>query len=158
MDKRRFFTRFYFVLFTCLLILPYSKDVNGALWLLLGKAVDGIQNFYDAQSIISQNNSVRVSVKMVPEDEQSRVRQIASMRKTYPTIPDNWSYSTILYEIDCKDRTFRALQVMTYNTKNETIDSSSIENPDTKYITPDSMGEALYAAVCPKNDTKEQGP
>src|SRR5512136_165342 len=120
MDKRRFFARLYFVLLTCLLILPCTKDVSGAEWKIFSTAADDTVYFYDGQSIIYlPNNSVRVFVKQVSENEQSRVKAIASMRKKAPTFPDNWSFSEYLYQINCSDRTGRVFKATLYDTKNE---------------------------------------
>ena len=151
MDKHRFFSKLYFVLLTCLLILPCSKDVSGAEWKPYGTVERGVLSFYDAQSIIYlANNSVRVFVKQIPEDEQSRVREIASMRKKIPTFPDNWSFSEYLYQINCSDRTGKVLKATLYDTKNEIIESTTAEQPFS--ITPETMEEGLYKAVCVKKD------
>jgi len=137
------------VLLTCLLILPCSKDVNGADWIRYGKGESGNELFYDIQSInYLPRNSVQVLVKMIPEDEESRVREIAEWRKGYSAFPDNFSYSTFLYEINCKDRTYKVLQGATYNTKNEIIIATTIEHPVLDNISPGSMMEGLYKIVC----------
>ncbi len=140
------------VLLTCLLILPCSKDVNGADWIRYGRGESGTEYFYDVQSInYLPHNSVQVFVKMIQEDEESRAREIAEWRKGYPAFPDNFSYSTFLYEINCKDRTFKTLQGTGYNIKDEVIISSiAIEDSNHIYITPESMMEKLSGTVCVK--------
>jgi hypothetical protein len=152
MDKRKFFSKFYIVLLTYMLVLPcYSKDVNGAEWKFYFKS----QNlyFYDAQSInYLPDNSVRVFIKIISEAEEGRVRELTNLQKVDPTVPDNWPYWTILYEINCKDRTFKVLQLTQYNTKNETIYTTSIEKPSFNYISPETMMEALSKNVCVKKD------
>jgi hypothetical protein len=141
------------VLLTCLLILPCSKDVSGAEWIRYGKGESGKELFYDVKSInYLPHNSVQVLAKMIPEDEESRAREIAEWRKGYPAFPDNFSYSTFLYEINCKDRTFKVLQGATYNTKNETIVATIIEYPVLDNISPESMIEGLYKIVCVEKD------
>jgi hypothetical protein len=146
------------VLLTCLLILPCSKDVNGADWIRFGKGEGGNELFYDIQSInYLPNSSVRVLVKMIPEDEESRVRERAEWRKGYSEFPDNFSYSTFLYEINCKDRTFKVLEGATYNKENETIIDTTIEYPRLDNISPESMMEGLYKIVCEEKDSKKKG-
>ncbi|MGZ6291901.1 MAG: surface-adhesin E family protein, partial [Syntrophales bacterium] len=81
---------------------------------------------------------------------------ITEWRKRYPTFPDDWSYSTFLYEINCKDRTFTVLQRIIYNAKNEIINATSIEHPLLDYISPESMMEGLYKIVCVKKDLKDK--
>ena len=88
----------------------------------------------------------------MPEDEQSRVREIASMRIKIPTFPDNWSFSEYLYQINCSDRTGKVLEATLYDTKNEMIESTTAEQPNLFYIKPETMGEVLYKVVCVKKD------
>jgi hypothetical protein len=146
------------VLLTCLLILPCSKDVNGADWIRYGRGESGTEYFYDVQSInCLPHNSVQVFVKMTPEDEEGRARAITEWRKRYPTFPDDWSYSTFLYEINCKDRTFTVLQRIIYNAKNEIINATAIEHQLLDYISPESMMEGLHKIVCVKKDLKDNG-
>jgi hypothetical protein len=141
------------VLLTCLLILPCSKDVSGADWIRYGKGESGNELFYDIQSInYLPNSSVRVLVKMIPEDEESRVREIAEWRKGYSAFPDNFSHSTFLYEINCKDRTFKVLQGATYNKENKKIIATTIEHPVLDNISPESMMGGLYKIVCVEKD------
>jgi hypothetical protein len=127
--------------------------VSGADWIRYGKGESGNELFYDIQSInYLPNSSVRVLVKMIPEDEESRVREIAEWRKGYSAFPDNFSHSTFLYEINCKDRTFKVLQGATYNKENETIIATTIEHPVLDNISPESMMGGLYKIVCVEKD------
>jgi hypothetical protein len=89
---------------------------------------------------------------MTPEDEGGRARAITEWRKRYPTFPDDLSYSTFLYEINCKDRTFTVLQWIIYNAKNEIINATPIEHPLLDYISSESMMEGLYKVVCVRKD------
>lgn len=74
MDQRRFFSKLYFGLLAFLLILPCSMDVHGADWIRYVKGDSGKEFFYDVQNInYLPNNSVQVSVKMIPGDEESRL-------------------------------------------------------------------------------------
>jgi hypothetical protein len=156
MDKRGFFSKLYFVLLACLLLLPCSTDVQGADWLRYGKGKSGKEFFYDAQNInYLSRNSLQVSVKMTPGDEESRLREISEWRKGYAAFPDNFSYSTFLYEINCRDRTFKVLQGATYNTNNEIVIATTIEHPLLEFIPPESMMEGLSNRVCVKRDLKK---
>jgi len=159
MDKRRFLSKFYIVLFTCMLILPcYSEDVNGADWIYYGTRAGGMMAFYDAQSIIYlPNNSARVFTKMIPSDENNRARFIMEMRKDIPTFPDNWGFSTELYEINCRNRTKKGLKLNHYDTKNELIGLTPIKHPRLGYIPTNSMEDELYKKVCVKQDLKSKG-
>ncbi len=48
MDKRKFLSKLYIVLLTSLLILPCSKDVNGADWIWFDTGLNNSSFFYDA--------------------------------------------------------------------------------------------------------------
>ncbi|MGZ3635041.1 MAG: surface-adhesin E family protein [Syntrophales bacterium] len=157
MDKRIFFSRLYFVLLACSLILPCSKNANGEKWKFYSQG-GGFYCFYDAETInYLPNNSVQVFVKVMSEDKQSRTRWITEMRKDDPTYPDNWSYFTALTEVNCKNRTQTLLQLKNYNTTNELINSKKIEHPNPDYISSDSTAEALYKIVCTKQESKKEG-
>ena len=141
------------VLLTCLLILPCPKDVNGAEWKFFFKTYDGSVFFYDVQSInYLPYNTVQVFVETIPDDEESRVKHLANLRKVNPKIPDNWLCTIRLCEMNCKDRSFKILEIREYNAKSETVDRKSIENPSPGYISPESAIEALYKTVCVKKD------
>ena len=157
MDKHRFFSRLYFVLLTCLLILPCSKDASGAEWIYYGEQDGGLQGYYDKESLIYlPNNSIRVFQKAIPKDEESRVGYLMKLRKADPKIPDNCSYATTLFEINCKNRSYKILEITEYNANDEIVDSTHTENPSTNYLLPDSMVQKLYIAVCVKKDSKKK--
>ncbi|MGO9137192.1 MAG: surface-adhesin E family protein [Syntrophales bacterium] len=156
MDKHRFFSKLYFVVLAFLLILPCSMNVHGADWIRYGKGDSGKEFFYDAQNInYPPHNSVQVSVKMIPGDEESRLREITEWRKGYPAFPNNFSYSTFLYEINCRDIIFKVTQGATYNTNNEIIIATTIEHPPLEDISTGSMMEGLYNRVCIKHNLRE---
>jgi hypothetical protein len=157
MDKRRFFSKLYIVLLTCLLILPCSKDANGADWTWFGKGQNSfLLFFYDSESInFLSNNIIRVWVKIIPESEEDRVRYIQDTRKEDQTIPDNWGFSTSLFEINCKNKTYTCIQSTTYSIKNELIKSDIAKYPY-KEITPETIMETLSKIVCAKKDLKKE--
>jgi hypothetical protein len=145
------------VLLTCLLILPCPKDVNGADWKLYGK-LNGLEFFYDVQSIhYLLNNSIQVFVETIPGDEESRVKDLATLRKVNPKIPDNWLCTIRLCEINCKDRSYKILEIREYNAKNKIVDRKFIENKSSGYISAESAIEALYGIVCVEKDSKKKG-
>jgi hypothetical protein len=156
MNKRRFLSKFYFVLFTCLLILPCSKDVNGADWRLYFKGTGDVLFFYEADSInVLSNNIIRVLTKGIPQDEEGRMREITYRRNKGVTVPDDWSYTIDLWEINCKNRTSKILNVTSYTTNNEVISSTALsKHPSLEYISPDTMMEFLLKAVCTKKNLK----
>ena len=157
MDKYRFFSGLYFALLACLLILPCSKDVSSAEWKSYGVAVNGLEHFYEAQSIdYLPNNSVRVFVRAIPGDEKSRVGYLMKLRKSDTQIPDNWSYTTTLFEINCNKRSYKILEITEYNANDAIVYSTHTENPSTNYLLPDSMVQKLYMAVCVKKNPKKK--
>ena len=91
-------------------------------------------------------------MKIIPQDEEGKAREVMNLRKVNTTIPDDWSYSIVLYEINCKDRTFKILQLTTYNAKNEILYTTPIEHPRLGYISPETMTEKLFKNVCVRKD------
>ena len=110
------------VLLTCLLILPCPKDVNSAEWKQHFKGC-GLLYFNDAKSIILlPNNIIRVWTKYIPQSEEDRVKHIQDTREIVQTMPenwDNWASTQVLYDINCKNRTFKTLEFSHYATENE---------------------------------------
>ncbi len=155
MDKRRFFSRFYFVLLAFLLILPCSKYVNCAEWIRYSTG-GGVLRLYDAGSInYLPNNSVRVLVKTIPENEEIRLKMIADFRKIDPAL-DNFRQLNSLYEVNCKDRTYKSLQVIFYDNEGRAIGKLTDEEPSVIYISPESMEELLYKKMCVKKETTKE--
>jgi hypothetical protein len=156
MDKRRFFSRLYFVLLVSLLILPCSKDVNGEEWIRYA-TVGGVLRLYDAGSIkYLPNNSVRVFVKMIPEDEEILLKMIADFRKIDPAL-DNFRQLNSLYEINCKDRTYKSLKMIFYDKEEQVIGKLTDEEPSVAYISPESTEEVLYKKMCEKKKRQCEG-
>ena len=157
MDKRRFFSRLYFVLLACFVILPCSNNANGEKWKFYSQE-GGFYCFYDEESInYLPNNSIQLFVKVTSEDKQSRTRWITEMQKDDPTYSDNWSHFTALTEVNCKNRTQTLLQLNNYSTTNALISSRKIEHPNPDHISPGSTAEALYKIVCAKKESKREG-
>jgi hypothetical protein len=157
MDKRRFFSMLYFVLLTCLLILPCPKDVSGADWEPYTTG-QGIIFFYDADNIIYlPNNIIRAWVLMIAESEESRLRYLMNERKAGRGLPDNWGHLVTLYEINCKNKTYAVIQSTSYSTKKELIQNETIEHPSHEYMPPGTMSEELYKNICIEKDSKKKG-
>jgi hypothetical protein len=144
------------VLLTCLLILPCSKDVNGADWIWYGKS-NGLLLFYDTENItFLRHNINQVWTASIPESEKGRVRHIQNERNAGLAMPENWGFLKALYEIDCKNKTCTLLESTYYNTKDELIDRRTVKHPSPTHISPGTMIEELYKNVCGKKDTKEK--
>ena len=155
MDKQRFFGRFYFVLLAYLLILPCSKDVNCAQWIRYATG-GGVLRLYDAGSInYLPNNSVRVFVKTIPVDEEIRLKMIADFRKIDLAL-DNFRQVNSLYEINCKDRTYKSLQMIFYDKEERVVGKLTDEETSVTYISPESTEELLYKKMCVKKDTTKK--
>ena len=159
MNKRRFFSGFRIVLFACMLMLPcFSNDVKGEDWRLYFKGTDDVVFFYDSDSIhLEPNNVIQVLTKSKPGDEEGRMREITYRRNKGVNVPDDWSYTIDLWEINCKNKTSKILSVTSYNTNNEVIRSTVLsQHPSLDYISPGTMMEYLYKAVCTRKGLKKK--
>ena len=152
MDKSRFYSRFYFVLLTCLLILPYSKDVVGADWIYYGES-NGLLFFYDAENItFLRHNINQLWTTGIPESDEVRVRHIQNERKAGLAMPENWGFSKTLYEINCKDKTFTLLESKVYDINDKIISTDTVKHQSPTHISPETMMGELYKKVCRKED------
>ena len=155
MGKRRFFSTLYFVLLTCLLILPCSKDVGGADWISYYES-NGLLFFYDAENIsFLRHNINQIWIASIPESEEVRVKYIQNERKAGATIPENWGFLTSLYEINCRNKTSTLLESKNYNIKDELIDTHTVKHPSPTNISPGTMMEELYKNVCRKAEKRK---
>ena len=99
--------------------------------------------YYDAQSITRPSkNIVRVWVKW-DCTEKGVLENVKRLGKQW----ENLSHIKLLKEIDCVEKKERILSSTDYNNKGEMIHSSSSPS-EWDFITPESVGEALYKEVC----------
>jgi hypothetical protein len=156
MDKHRFLSMLHFLILTCLLLLPCTKDVSGADWISYGKS-NGLLFFYDTENItFLRHNINQVWTASIPESEKVRVRHIQNERNAGLAMPENWGFLKALYEINCKDKTYTLLESTHYNTKDELIDTRTVKHPSPAYISPGTMIEELYKNVCGKKDLERK--
>ena len=157
MNDRRFFSKFYFVLLTCLLILPCSNEVNGADWMWYGKS-NGLLFFYDAENTTFLRHNVnQVWIASIPESEKERIRHIQNEKNAGLAMPENWGFLKTLYEINCKNKTSTLLESRSYNIKDVLIGTHIATNPSPTHISPKTMMEELYKNICRKTENRENG-
>jgi len=145
------------VLLTCLLILPCSKEVNGADWIWYGKS-NGLLFFYDAEdTTFLRHNINQVWIASIPESEQERVRHIQNEKNTGLAMRENWGFLKALYEINCKNKTSTLLESRDYNIKDELIGTHIVAHPSPTRISPETMMEELYKNICRKTEKRENG-
>jgi hypothetical protein len=158
MDDRKLFSKFYFVVLICLLILPCSaKTVNGEDWKLYFEGDNGMLYYYDAESIkFLTPNIAHVWMKNFPPTEEVRLNYIQTLRKKEPTFPDNVKYTNALAEINCKSKTYTCLQLKAYSVKDEVVISETIKDPPIETVQPESMVNTLQKVVCARKDVRKK--
>jgi hypothetical protein len=162
MDKRTFLSRLHFVLLTCLLILPCSKDASGAKWIFVGKT--DASWYYDAKMIdFLPNSIIQVWVKIIPNDADTRLKHIEVIQKKPLGLsihPNNnacaYAYTLELTEVDCKYKTLHMLTATDHSNKGEVVYSYRLAKSEPEYITPNSIGAELDKAVCSLNNSKKK--
>ena len=156
MDKRRFFSKPYIVFFIILFVLLcISKDVIGANWKFVGQTEE-FSWYYDAESINLLQNDIRVLVKYIPNDEDARLRYLESRQKKQIGLPDNYSHSLFLYEVNCEDKTIKTLIITEYTNEEEIIKSENMSNPAPIYTVPGSIGYKIQKTICSLKDSKKK--
>jgi len=156
MDKCGFFPKFYFALLTCLLMLPCSKDLDGADWTYCCKAKE-TKYYYDAESInFLPKNIIRVWMITIPRSEDERLNSMQERRKPYPALPDTWSYEKALLEINCIDNTWSILALTLYDDKDKVIQSTKSPKPHPEYAEPGSMPDLINKTICSLKNSKKK--
>ncbi len=73
----------------------------------------------------------------------------AQEKKGLPTQGyDKFSHTLVLSEYDCKNRTYRSMQINDYDTNGKVLWSSPVSKGTRQPIVPGSVGETLYKIVC----------
>jgi hypothetical protein len=80
---------------------------------------------YDAENINTlPNNIIRVWLKMYPTSEEGRLRFMMRERSAGRVFRDNWGFTIMLYEINCRNKTYTAMRGIDYSIKNEVMFSA----------------------------------
>jgi hypothetical protein len=132
-----------------LIIFSYA-EVWGEDWKYFGAGGKGTFWWYDTQGVTYHPNRViEVWIKKVKADE------IMDMAKSGEKITVSeleqmtleMSYERSLIEIDCVDKTLTHLQKFNYDSKG-VLKSGESKLDSKKSISPNSLAERLYKAVC----------
>jgi hypothetical protein len=141
--------RFFMVSVVLFLIIFFTNQkAFGENWIFLGYTENDVRQYYDKDSITILSPSVKkVWRKIVIPIEKKlyEKHKLGISTESY----SSYSYDLDIFEVDCKDRILKMLYSSEYDKKGTIIDSKSLENPKTFFITPGSIGEGLYKAICP---------
>jgi len=120
-------------------------EVWGADWRIYAKPESGIGvYYYDADGITRPSkNIVRVWEKVVYSAKGVK-RYVEESGKRY----ENLSHSLNLWEFDCVEKKERILQTTEYSKDGTVLSSTQSQKTPWNFISPTSIGEALYEAVC----------
>ena len=119
-------------------------------WVEYGKSVVGNISIYNKVDIKqSTKDTVQVSTIVVFSDK-GREEHIQEMRNNGRSTEgyDKLSHTLFLHEIHCKDKRFRLLSFVNYDTDGKTFYSGSPDIPDWKYIVLNSTIDYLRKEVC----------
>jgi hypothetical protein len=145
------------VFFVSALVL-FLTATNGlaAKWVLYGEAVEGsFKAYYDSRSIANTAKGTRtVWIKRTYSDsgKADMISQRARDNQTTEGYED-LSQSNMLFEIDCHKRMATGISVTDYNKNGKPLDSVTFRDRTWEPISPETMGEILFKAVC-KSKTK----
>ena len=130
------------VIFFIFTIFGYVK-VWGADWRSYGESSIGVY-YYDADGITRPSkNIVRVWEKVVYSAKGVK-KHVEESGKRY----ENLSHSLNLWEVDCVEKKERILQTTEYLKDGTVLSSTQSQKTPWSFVSPTSIGEALYEAVC----------
>jgi hypothetical protein len=136
------FTIFFFVV-GCQTPVKKDEYSNGADWKYFASA-ESFFVYYDTQTITRlSKNIVRVWVRY-SFTSKGALYYMLNHGEEYK----NFSYSIYLMEIDCVEKTHRALSRTEYDNKGIAISSTTNFPLEGQVIPPESVFELLYKAVC----------
>jgi len=112
-------------------------------WQLFGES-DAGSHSYDVESITHLSNDiVRVWCNQV-YNEKFIKKMIVELGKKF----ENLHNSRDLFEINCKDYTYRLLSSTIYAKDGTVITSSKMSDAEWKFVLPGLLSEGLYEKVC----------
>jgi hypothetical protein len=129
------------VLFIGLLILGYS-EAWGLDWKYLGENYS-YYFFYDTESIIHPSKEIVRTLSKMTYKELGRIYAVEKFGSRF----ENLELALGLWELNCADKTSRALTVTYYSKDGKVIDSDNVV-AKWQSIIPGTFIEALYKAVC----------
>ena len=118
----------------------WAKD-----WRLYAET-DSYECFYDAEEMIrSSHDTVEVWTK-----SEYTERGITEMVKKFGRHYENLNYSEELWEINCAEKKDRLLSIAAYSVEGNILytDQAGSRLPPWKVISPKSIEESLYKALC----------
>jgi hypothetical protein len=123
----------------------FWAEAQGEDWKLYAKT-DLYECFYDAENVTEPSeNIVRVWTKL-----EYTERGIAGIVKEFGKHYESLSYSLRLWEINCAEKRQRILSITEYSVEGNILytNPAGSRPSDWKDISPESVGENLYKAVC----------
>lgn len=117
--------------------------VWGADWKPYGLSDSGLF-FFDAKGITRPSKDiVRVWEKLVYTE-----KKISEIIEKFGREYENFHHAIMLNEINCKNRTYRQLQITHYTKGGKVIWSGDFYDARLDFIPPESVVEELYEIVC----------
>lgn len=128
------------VILSCTLLLGLT-EAWGADWKYCGQT-DNASYFYDPESMIRQENIIKVWVKAV-YSEEGRLDEAAKLGGDYSNLTD----SIGLVEIDCRNKWHHVSMLSVYSMEGE-VTISDVRERERDFIVPESILDSFYRTVC----------
>ncbi|OGP50704.1 MAG: hypothetical protein A2Y79_01895 [Deltaproteobacteria bacterium RBG_13_43_22] len=143
MDRTKYKKEVFLTFFLLWVLLNGQEKVKAEEWKpFSGKQSDGSYFAYDQDSVIRvSSTTVLVWEKRVGSNRQ----------KSKARGKKGGAITMRLWEINCKKRTGKLLSIKEFDQDENLLSSlNTNESTQAESISPRSMGEALYSALCPK--------
>jgi hypothetical protein len=151
----------YLILICLIFLIGVDKRANGAAWFPYASSNEGSFEF-DLESLISSAPNV---IKVWTKEKLDPQYQAKILKKGYDEgghpqagsivakqYIEKYKFSKKYWEIDCKDRTSKILQIHDYDKNDEIFHSTDalfLGIAKSTSIVPETIMEALYKMVCP---------
>lgn len=140
-----------FIVFT--LIVLFAVEVGAGDWTQYARKDNGDKCFYDTQSVMHSENTIKVWNKIVWGDKS--IQEIIQKFSDIHGI-ENVSYWLHRLEVDCSKTLFRVTDSAFYDSDGKSIFSRNYHNNEFVEINPDSFVNKLAKIICKKKDGGEQ--
>ncbi len=147
------------VLFSaCLILVCLPQMAIGADWMCINPSGSACTIYYDRENVEYQDsgNLARVRLKVMVDEEV--VKQTLTERTENGYLVegwDKWIYTVYLDEFACKQKIYRTLNDVNYDSNGKVLEQSEYQDKRWSIIPPDTVESRLYSIVCSlKEDRK----
>lgn len=133
------------------------SEMDKAEWVLYSESANDAKLYYDKHSLVRSGDMVRMWSRAVHSTASAKAFLDFFREQGLPDEADKLAglaESRDLLEMNCVTKQHRVITRIFYDSKGKPLASYEYDLSEWSAVTPDSVGEAQYEAVCPRKEAK----